>query len=276
MRPLWLALGVAALIAGALAVRHALTRDRHGASVTHFTLHSRLLHRDLEETAIVAKETPERNAPLLLLLPGRGKKLQDGLQTEALFAGLAKLGRRAPNVVLVNGADHSYFHDRRDGPWGSYVLREVLPQAIKRFHADPQRVAIGGISMGGWGALDLARLARNRFCAVGGHSAAMWRSGGETPAGAFDDAEDFARHDLIGAARSDPGLFGNTRVWLDAGDADPFHGALSEFASVVRSGGAPVRLRTWKGEHEGAYWDAHWAAYLRFYADALEHCAPSG
>jgi len=51
--------------------------------------------------------------------------------------------------------------------------------------------------MGGFGALDLARLAPSRFCAVGAHSAALWFSGGETPAGAFDDAADFERHDLI-------------------------------------------------------------------------------
>jgi S-formylglutathione hydrolase FrmB len=49
--------------------------------------------------------------------------------------------------------------------------------------------------VGGFGAYDLARLNPGRFCAVGGHSPALWRSGGETAPGAVDDAEDFARHD---------------------------------------------------------------------------------
>ena len=31
-----------------------------------------------------------------------------------------------------------------------------------------------------------------------------------------------------------------------------------------------VSLRT--GAHEGAYWRAHYAQYLRFYADALARC----
>jgi enterochelin esterase-like enzyme len=263
---------VGVLVAGGLVVRNALTRDRHGASVTHFTLHSRLLHRDVAETAIVPSGTPDKGGPLLLLLPGRGSKLQDGLQSEALFRALAYEGHRAPNVVLVNGADHSYFHDRRAGRWGSYVVREVLPEAIRRLHADPKRVAIGGISMGGWGALDIARLSPGRFCAVGGHSAAMWRFGGETPAGAFDDADDFARHDLIAAARANPDLYRSARVWLDAGTEDPFHAALARFASVVHSRGVPVKLHSWKGGHEGAYWNAHWSAYVRFYTDALARC----
>lgn len=33
-----------------------------------------------------------------------------------------------------------------------------IPQAIKRLHADPRRVAIGKISMGGFGAYSIARL----------------------------------------------------------------------------------------------------------------------
>ena len=40
--------------------------------------------------------------------------------------------------------------------------------------ADPDRVAIGGISMGGFGAFDIARLHPGAFCAVGGHSPAIW------------------------------------------------------------------------------------------------------
>jgi hypothetical protein len=49
-----------------------------------------------------------------------------------------------------------------EGAWGAYVLREAIPAALKRTGADPQRVAIG-ISMGGFGALDLARISPGRF-----------------------------------------------------------------------------------------------------------------
>jgi hypothetical protein len=39
----------------------------------------------------------------------------------------------------------------------------------------------------GFGALDLG--AKGQFYEVGGHSAALWFHGGDTPAGAFDDAQ---------------------------------------------------------------------------------------
>jgi hypothetical protein len=37
---------------------------------------------------------------------------------------------------------------------------------------------------------------------------------------------------------------------------------------------AGVRLRTWPGGHDGAYWNRHYRDYLRFYARVLAHCAP--
>jgi S-formylglutathione hydrolase FrmB len=73
-------------------------------------------------------------------------------------------------VLLVDGGDHSYYHDRDDFDWGTHVLRDAIPAARRRLNTDPGREAIGGFSMGGFGALDLAR--QRRFCAVGGHSAA--------------------------------------------------------------------------------------------------------
>jgi S-formylglutathione hydrolase FrmB len=126
--------------------------------------------------------------------------------------------------------------------------------------------------MGGFGAFDLARLHPGRFCAVGGHSPALWESAGQTAGGAFDDAADFARHDVLAAARSAPAPFTSEPIWLDAGDADPFRTGDEAFVSALRVAGAPLTERTWSGGHEGSYWNSHWAAYLRFYVRALRAC----
>jgi S-formylglutathione hydrolase FrmB len=187
-----------------------------GSRVVHFTIHSRYVHASLRQAAVIPGTS---RRPLLVFLHGRGSSPDDLLWPE-LFAGLRSLGRRAPIVLLANGGDHSYYHNRRGGKWRAYLMREAIPAALARFHADPSRVAIGGVSMGGFGALDLARLAPGRFCAAGGHSAALWLAASETAPGAFDNAQDFARHDLYGAAsRGNP--YGTTPVWLDVGSADP-------------------------------------------------------
>src|ERR687888_2185029 len=69
---------------------------------------------------------------------------------------LQQLGDRAPVVFLPEG-DVGWWHNRAEGPWGSYVLREAIPAVLARTGADPHRVAIGGISMGGFGALNFGR-----------------------------------------------------------------------------------------------------------------------
>jgi enterochelin esterase-like enzyme len=241
--------------------------DTGGARVVEYAVDSDLLGRSLDQVAVVPRGEGPR--PLLVLLHGHGSEPEQWL-SDQLFAELERLGPNAPAVALVSG-EESYYHDRRDGPWGSYVLEEAIPAALERTGADPRRVAIGGISMGGFGALDLARLAPRRFCAVGGHSPALWRTGGETPEGAFDDAEDFARHDLFEAAASGK-PFGRGVVWLDTGRSDPFLDATRGLARELRRAGTPVRLRIWPGGHQGEYGRQHTPDYLRFYARRLSAC----
>ena len=166
---------------------------------------------------VVVPEGDAEGRPLLVFLHGRGGNESSSLR-KPMFDALKALGTRAPIVAFPDGGDHSYWHNRDSGAWGRYVMKEVIPQVVRRFGADRRRVAIGGISMGGFGAFDLARAHPKRFCAVGGHSPAVWRSGGETAPGAFDDAADFARHDVIAGADR----FADQTVWLDAGDGDPF------------------------------------------------------
>jgi S-formylglutathione hydrolase FrmB len=244
--------------------------DTHGARLVRYSIDSRLVGHSLPQVGVVPSGQTHGRRPLLVFLHGKGSEEESNLNSE-LFAALARLGPRAPDIVFPNGGEDSYWHDRADGRWGSYVIHEVIPQALQRLDADPRRVAIGGISMGGFGAYDVARLDPGRFCAVGGHSAAIWRSGGETAAGAFDNAEDFSRHNVLGAAETSNPYPGKP-LWLDVGTEDPFRSADTELAHDLREKGEPVHLHLWPGGHEGSYWRSHWDDYLRFYASALARC----
>ena len=278
-----LAVGLVAAGAGLLAARR-LAHPRgysrsYGNRVEHYELTSNLAGRTLQEVAVVPEGGGRRG--LLVLLHGRHDARrwswllprQSGPETvlsDSLLRAEAALGRRAPVIVIVNGGGHSYYHDRRDGAWGSMLLREAIPDAIRRFRTEPGRVAIGGISMGGYGALHLASVAPGRFCAVGGHSAALWTEAGSSAPGAFDDAADFSVHDVFAAARR--GAFDRLPVWIDGGSADPFRSADAAFVAVLRSRRDDVAYHVWPGAHTHGYWASHMAAYLRFYATALAHC----
>ena len=243
--------------------------DKHGAREVTFTVKSRLVKRSFDEKAVVPAGGASGKRPLLVFLHGRGGHPGDFFSGE-FYGALAKLGDRAPIVVQLDGGNHSYWHDRRDGRWGGYVLREAIPAAVRVLGADPRRVAIGGISMGGYGAFDLAR--RGHFCAVGGHSPAFWLTGGQSAPGAFDDAADFSRHDVYAYARSHHRPYGSAELWVDRGDRDPFAAADAQVVRALRANGSKVSSHVWPGEHETAYWRAHTASYLRFYAGALARC----
>ena len=55
-----------------------------------------------------------------------------GMLSQSLFDALHDLGSRAPVVLLPDGGDHSYWHNRADGKWGSMVLQEIVPTARPR------------------------------------------------------------------------------------------------------------------------------------------------
>src|SRR5258706_5788223 len=93
-------------------------RATDGATLVHFTSQSRSTGGDLHEILV----RPARGAShtLLVLLHGRGSKPSSFLDQQ-FFDGLASLGARAPWVLLLDGGDHSYWHDRRGGRWGTMV-----------------------------------------------------------------------------------------------------------------------------------------------------------
>lgn len=272
----WVAL--AALLAAAFGIAYLLLQatilapaDTHGATLEHLTVHSDAVGKDLG-VDIVVPPGDVSSRPLLVFLHGRGGSNGTFTEDEAMFAALARLGESTPIVAFPDGDDHSYWHDRASGDWGEYVVDEAIPAVVREAGAEANRVAIGGISMGGFGAYDLALSNPGRFCAVGGHSPAVWLKGGASAPGAFDDAEDFERHDVIAAVRADAAAFGDIPIWNDAGDEDPFLISDIALTEALEAGGADLTAHVWPGGHDRSYWDRHWDEYFRFYAKALADC----
>ncbi len=230
--------------------------------VVNFELESKLMGRALYEE-LVTPAGGGKGRPLLVFLHGYGASPSDTL-SGAFLSALRGLGDRAPVVLLPEG-DTGWWHNGTEGPWGSYVLQEAIPAALRRSGADPHRVAIGGISMGGFGALDLGR-APHRFCAVGGHSPAVFFRGSPDASVAFDSAADFTRHDLIGIARHSSPY--DAPLWIDVGNRDHLRPAAATLARELQTDGADVSFHVWPGQHDSRYWDAHFAQYLDFYARA--------
>ncbi|MBK5221178.1 MAG: hypothetical protein JJE35_15585 [Thermoleophilia bacterium] len=255
---------------GSTAQRETLPSAAAGTTLSELTIESQAVGAELD-VSVIAPEGGSTDKPLLVFLHGAGGSDQTFLENEAVRHGLADLGDRAPVLAFPEG-EEGWWHDRGSGDWGRYVIREVIPAVNRRYGTDPHRVAIGGISMGGYGAYHLGLLHPRRFCAVGGHSAGLWPDPSDEFPGAFDDEADYERNDVLDAVREDPGAFGATPVWNDYGDADWFVAGNEAFVAALRAGDANLTSRVWPGGHDSAYWDHHWPAYLRFYANSLARC----
>jgi enterochelin esterase-like enzyme len=222
--------------------------NTHGARILHLTIDSRFVHGTMPLT-LVTPASGGAHRPLLVFLHGLHSLGYDNNSqlTDQMFAALHGLGPRAPDIAFPYG-DDSYWVNTPGAAWSSYVLEEVIPKALKVLHADPRRVAIGGISMGGIGAYAIASLDPGRFCAVGGHSAAI------------DPGTDGSLGNLK--------LYGHAQLWLDVGAQDPsFVAGDTQLANALH-----LHLHVWPGGHDLGYWNAHWNDYLRFYAQALATC----
>ena len=251
-----------------------------GAKVIDFELDSELLGETLPVSVVVPPGARDGRRALLVFLHGRGEDESSYLDQQ-MFEALARQGGRAPVVAFPRGGEGSYWHDRADdGAWGSYVSEELIPELVNRFDIEPERIAIGGISMGGFGAFDIAVREpfelRNgeaaSFCAVGGHSPAIWENASDTAPGAFDDEADFEAHDVIAEVGTPPFPLRGTRYWLDVGDGDPFREADEALAEALDASGAKGHIVIGKGGHEDSYWNSNWRRYMHFYARSLKRC----
>ena len=217
-------------------------KETFGAKIHKIDVDSKLLDRTLPVRVVVPRRIPNKQRGLLVFLHGRGEDERSYL-VDPMFEALADLRDRAPVVAFPYGGASSYWHNRESGQWAAYVLSELIPKLIRRYDIAPRKIAIGGISMGGFGAYDIARLSPRRFCAIGGHSPAIWENASETADGAFDDAADFDRNNIIEAAKLTPSPYRGTRLWIDAGNDDPFLQGDQAFEDALRASGLDPIVR---------------------------------
>jgi predicted esterase len=243
-----------------------------GYRLVHNEVHSKdVPGRELGFNVIVPSKLPKRGKrALIVYLHGRGG--YEGTFNEAVLRGYRRLHGHGPLVVFPAGGVHGYWHNRAGGKWEDWVIDEVLPRVVRRYGIDPGKIAIGGISMGGFGALDIALKNPGKFCAVGGHSPALWFEGGETAPGAFDNLADFERNDVVRKVEEEPDAFGKTKVWIDYGEEDPFRVYDEGFVAALSEGDADLTSHSWPGGHDGSYWGAHWPDYQRWYVKQLARC----
>jgi diacylglycerol O-acyltransferase / trehalose O-mycolyltransferase / mycolyltransferase Ag85 len=238
---------------------------------------------------------PDRAYPVLWLLHGAN----GGADTWA--SGIEELAAGLPAIIVMPdggtfGMYTDWWHDgtRTDPAWATYHLRLLKDTIESRYRILPERRwhAIGGISMGGQGALRYAGMLPGYFGSVVGFSAAFPNMQapevqfGLSVLGLVNGA---GYHQIFGPAtgpyaegnnpRAIVGNYAHTRMYLTSGNGincpqDPilpsFPGDIviealinvqqGLFAHTARTSGADVTARTTCGVHTFGVWDRAFVA----------------
>jgi enterochelin esterase-like enzyme len=172
---------------------------------------------------------------------------------EAAEAGI--LATKLPPLMIVM-ADGGWIASNSSGGPGSYetvILAELIPFIESRYcaWAEANGRALGGLSRGGYWALEIAFRHPEQFASVGGHSAALY----DIAAGpALNPQHTGINNDL-----------GDLRIYFDIGAEDYLIPNIRQLHQAMT---AAAIDHTWvlnSGQHNNAYWSAHVADYLAWY-----------
>ncbi len=203
---------------------------------------------------------------VLVVLHGRGADHRDAfgasLNLDRFQAQLIADGAPPFAIASVDGGDHGYWHPRTDGDPAAMVLTEFVP-LLARHGLDTSRLGFLGWSMGGYGSLYLAGLVGAARCrAVVAESPAVWHTAGETAAGAFDSAQDFAEHGIFTRLTALRGI----DLRIDCGASDGFAPVTRDLRAALNptpAGGIEP------GAHDADYWRSQAHAQLAWVAAHL-------
>jgi len=180
-------------------------------------------------------------------------------------------------VVMPDGGRGFYTNARRGPAYESHIMQDVIGFVDRFFPTIPDRRGrvIGGLSMGGYGAMKLAMKHPEQFCSVTSHSSVfdikrildnaemsdeLALIFGDEPAESGDDvfalAEQLDR-ELLPAIR------------FDCGTEDGLLEHNRDFHAHLEKLGIPHEYAEFPGAHEWGYWDARIQEALRFHARAL-------
>jgi len=203
--------------------------------------------------------------PIILFLHGRGERGSEGMwQTQI---GLPEAVRNHPDrwpfvIVMPQCPHNAHWTD----PAMLDLAMAALDQESAEFHGDPGRTYLTGLSMGGYGAWELARLHPRRWSAVAIASSGVFWS---------YDPERWQEASILPAEYAN--ALGRTPVWLFHGSLDPVVAPRQSelMFDAFKSAGGNIRLWIYQGLKHDSWTRAydepelpHWLLSHRLTTDA--------
>lgn len=200
--------------------------------------------------------------------------------------------RELPLMVVMPDGYRGFYTDNEQGPaYARHFGRELIDFIDRNFQTRPVRSAraIGGLSMGGYGALRLGLGFADKFCSINSHSGALARSNADFSHQAEeegrhrDKTKEFlaelrrvfgarpngTAHDVLVLARQALAAGNLPHLMIDCGTEDFLIEDNRDFHRQLEAAGIPHDYREHKGAHDWDYWDRHVQASVKFHCEHL-------
>ena len=251
-------------------------------SLVHVHFRSRVLIRDTAFSAIVPDDAPPP-WPVTYLLHGLS---DDHTKWQRMTAVERLAQRHGLMIVMPDGGRGGYANNVRGPRWFDYLVEDVIGGVERHFRVRTDRGgrSVGGLSMGGYGAMLLGLRRPDLFGSVVSHSGALlwgrvaardYRGGlhdreyedvfGPEPAGGENDLLALAK------GRAEEGVQ-LPAMRLDCGRDDYILRYTTEVHRGLEALGVPHEFELFDGGHAWDYWSARLPEALAFHA---RHVTPA-
>lgn len=270
------------------------TPARAGGRAECSTAPSKILGRSVPYCILLPPSydaSKTRRYPVLYFLHGLHENGQILLDSGGwdLIQDLWSQRRIGEYLIVTPSADDSFYINALSGRdnYQSFFIREFLPYIEHRYRvrAGRRERGIGGVSMGGYGALRFALLYPQLLGSVSVHSPALIDEPGARLApsvaaeltqfvgSAFGSPFNrgyWDRESPFTIVRTHPRPMG-LRVYFDCGSADSFgfNRGAEKFHQLLDSRGIPNEFHLYPGGHDWTYFARHLPASLEFQSRAF-------
>jgi len=184
-------------------------------------------------------------------------------------------GEIQPMVIVLPNGGANYWVNHADGArWGDYLVSDVVASVDREYRTIPDRTAraVGGLSMGGEGALRLAMQNPAVLGIAAAHSPSLRTAYDQlspelqTLYGTEADWRAASPLWLV----SDTDAASRLTIALDVGEDDPWRPNVTLLHDRLTERGISHRFEVLPGEHAAEYWIGNVDHYLSFYAGAFQ------
>ena len=190
--------------------------------------------------------------------------LSDDYTAWLRWTSIERYVRELPLIVVLPDGDRCAYSDEPDGPpYEKALIADLIPFVDRYFPTIARREGrvIGGLSMGGYGAMKLGLKYPEMFCSVAGHSGAYGRARRtDTPLAAADCPFALAEKLKQGSAPA---------IRFDCGVDDFLIEENRELHRHLDALGIAHEYEEFPGAHNWAYWDEHVQEAIAFQCKAL-------